>query len=85
VIDVATPATFFRYTRNWIGSIQGWLPPKKRFAPSPVKSRLPGLKNFYLVGHLMEPGGRVPIAALCARNTVQEICAIDNKVFEVKI
>ena len=25
-IDVATPATFHRYTHNWKGSVQGWLP-----------------------------------------------------------
>lgn len=30
VVDVTTPATFNRYTNNWKGSIQGWMPSKKQ-------------------------------------------------------
>jgi phytoene dehydrogenase-like protein len=84
VIDVATPATFHRYTGNWKGSIQGWLPPRKLFAPSPVKYTLPGLKNFYMSGHWTEPGGGLPIALLSARNIAQEICHNDNRIFKIK-
>jgi phytoene dehydrogenase-like protein len=81
-IDVATPATFSRYTGNWKGSIQGWMPTKKLFSPSPVKNTLPGLKNFYMIGHWMEPGGGLPIALLTARNIAQEICHHDKIAFK---
>lgn len=81
VIDVATPATFMRYTGNWKGSIQGWMPTKKLFASSPVKSTLTGLKNFYLTGHWLVPGGGLPIALLTGRNIAQIICKNDNKIF----
>jgi phytoene dehydrogenase-like protein len=83
VMDVATPATFFRYTGNWNGSMQGWMPSKKLFAPSPVKKTLPGLKDFYMVGHWLEPGGGLPIALLTGRNTAQIICKKDSIDFKV--
>jgi phytoene dehydrogenase-like protein len=84
VVDVATPATFKRYTGNRKGSIQGWMPSKMLLAPSPVKKTLPGLKNFFMVGHWLEPGGGLPIALLTGRNTAQIICNNDKKVFKVK-
>lgn len=84
VIDVATPATFSRYTGNWKGSIQGWMPSKKLFSSSPVKNNFPGLKSFYMIGHWMEPGGGLPIALLTARNIAQVLCKNDKKMFKVK-
>lgn len=81
VIDVATPATFSRYTGNWKGSIQGWMPEKRLFAASPMKNTLPGLKNFYLTGHWLVPGGGLPIALLTGRNIAQVICKNDKKIF----
>lgn len=84
VIDVATPATFSRYTGNWKGSIQGWMPSTKLFSPSPVKNTLPGLKSLYMTGHWMVPGGGLPTALLTGRNIAQIICKNDNKVFEIK-
>ncbi|MEI7727104.1 MAG: NAD(P)/FAD-dependent oxidoreductase [Bacteroidota bacterium] len=74
VVDVATPATFHRYTHNWKGSVQGWLPGKNIIAQSPVKSELPGLKNFYFIGHWTIPGGGLPVAIKSARDVVQLVC-----------
>ncbi|MBK6986672.1 MAG: hypothetical protein IPH32_18910 [Bacteroidetes bacterium] len=51
VIDFATPATVLRYTNNWQGSAQGWLPGKDMVASSPVKFTLPNLKNYYYASH----------------------------------
>jgi phytoene dehydrogenase-like protein len=73
-VDVATPATFFRFTNNWKGSAQGWLPGKNLMARSPVENKLPGLKNFYYAGHWCIPGGGLPVAIKSARDTVQIIC-----------
>ena len=36
-IDFATPATVLRYTNNWQGSSQGWLPEENIMSRSPVK------------------------------------------------
>ncbi len=74
VVDIATPATFERYTGNWNGSVQGWLPGKNIIAQSPVKSELPGLKNFYFAGHWTNPGGGLPVAIKSARDVAQMIC-----------
>ncbi|MCX6281265.1 MAG: NAD(P)/FAD-dependent oxidoreductase [Bacteroidetes bacterium] len=72
--DVATPATFFRYTNNWKGSVQGWLPGKNLIAQSPVEFTLPGLKKFYYAAHWSIPGGGLPVAIKSARDAVQIIC-----------
>ena len=47
VTDVATPATYHRYTGNWQGAAQGWFPGSNLVAKSPVGIQLPGLKGFY--------------------------------------
>lgn len=74
VVDVATPATFHRHTNNWKGSVQGWLPGKNIIAQSPVKNTLPGLKDFYFIGHWSLPGGGLPAAIKSARDVAQIIC-----------
>jgi phytoene dehydrogenase-like protein len=78
--DLATPATFARFTGNWQGSFQGWLP-TPRILGRRLPRSLPGLKNFYLAGHWLDPGGGLPPAALSARYVAQVICARDGKVF----
>jgi phytoene dehydrogenase-like protein len=71
--DIATPATFHRYTNNWKGSTQGWLPGKNIMASSPVKFELPGLKNFFYVSHWSMPGGGLPVAVKTAHDLSQII------------
>jgi phytoene dehydrogenase-like protein len=78
--DVATPMTWERYTGNWRASFEGWLITTRTFGMSMSKT-LPGLKNFYMCGQWVEPGGGVPSAALSARNLIQVICKADKKSF----
>ncbi len=78
VLDVATPVTYFRYTNNWKGSFEGWLPTPKTFGKR-IKKTLPGLENFYMVGQWVEPGGGLPTVALSGRNLAQIICKRDGK------
>jgi len=80
VIDVSTPATVIRYTNNWEGSFEGWiLTPKMGLRQ--MKKVLPGLKNFYMAGQWVEPGGGLPSAILSGRNVTQIICKKDKKKF----
>ena len=81
--DIATPATFHRYTNNWQGSIQGWLPGKNMIAPSPISTDLPGLHHFYLAGHWTIPGGGLPAAIKSARNAAMRICHQTGKEFKI--
>ena len=83
MIDVSTPSTVMRYTNNWKGSFEGWvLSPKIGFKS--MKKRLPGLRNFYMAGQWVEPGGGLPTAILSGRNVTQIICKDDGKKFYVK-
>jgi phytoene dehydrogenase-like protein len=79
--DIATPATYQRYTNNWKGSTQGWLPGKNLLASSPMNFILPGLQDFYLAGHWTQPGGGLPVAIKSARTVSQMICYNLHKPF----
>ena len=78
--DVATPATFVRYTHNWRASYEGWLP-TPRLLGRRISYTLPGLKNFYMAGHWVIPGGGLPSAAISGREVAQLLCAENGKAF----
>jgi phytoene dehydrogenase-like protein len=78
--DVATPVTWERYTGNWRGSYEGWLPNTQSLMARMSKT-LPGLDNFYMAGQWVEPGGGLPTAAMSGRNVTQIICKKDKKPF----
>ncbi len=78
MVDVATPTTFERYTGNWQGNHQGWLPTTEQFGLR-MKKTLPGLENFYMAGQWVEPGGGLPLAAVSGRYVTQIVCKSDKK------
>lgn len=78
--DVATPDTFVRYTNNWRASYEGWLPTPQILGRR-IRYCLPDLKNFYMAGHWVIPGGGLPSAALSGREVAQMICAERKKNF----
>jgi phytoene dehydrogenase-like protein len=78
--DVATPLTFERYTGNWQASILGW-EVTKRTIGTVMNKTLPGLKNFYMAGQWVSPGGGIPGVAACGRNVIQLIARQDRKRF----
>ncbi len=80
ICDVATPLTWERYTGNWQGSFEGWLISTKTLGMRMSKS-LPGLKNFYMAGQWVQPGGGLPPAAMSGRNVTQIICKQDKRPF----
>ena len=77
MVDIATPATYIRYTGNWNGSVQGWAN-ENIFKTNPFKKELPGLKSFYMIGQWVEPGGGVPNAFKSGRDVAQIICREDR-------
>jgi phytoene dehydrogenase-like protein len=84
VVDVATPLTYERYTGNWQGSMEGWLPVMGQFGKR-LDHTLPGLKNFYMIGQWVEPGGGLPPAATSARAAIKAICKCDGKRFTTTV
>jgi phytoene dehydrogenase-like protein len=76
--DVATPYTFYRYTGNWQGSYEGWLPQNMLLL---MKKTLPGLESFYMVGQWVSPDGGLPSGLMTGRHVIQLLCKQDEKKF----
>lgn len=81
VTDVATPATFVRYTRNWRGAYEGWIMTLETLK-NPVKKTVPGLANLYLCGQWVEPGGGVPTALVSGRMAAMLLCHNEGREFK---
>jgi phytoene dehydrogenase-like protein len=81
--DVATPLSYERYTGNWQGSSCGWLLTKQTVVTmiKGMRKTFPGLRNVYLIGQWVEPGGSVPVVAMSGMNIIQQICHEDGKAF----
>ena len=84
VVDVATPITFERFTGNWKGSFEGWLitPENAYTLTKPMKQTVPGLKNFYMCGQWVEPGGGLPTSVMSGRRLMKQICREDGRKFK---
>ena len=60
---------------------------KKRWLRTPrvgfgsLRKTLPGLEDFYMAGHWVEPGGGLPAVLMSGRNVAQIICKKDKKKF----
>jgi phytoene dehydrogenase-like protein len=82
-IDIATPATFIRYTCIFKGSYQSWAP-----TPSFIGKTLPKtidpVKNLFITGQWVWAAGGIPGVIRIARHTAQIICHSDKKKFMVR-
>ena len=79
-VDVSTPATVIRFTGNWKGSMEGFLPtPGSLFASR--RQTLPGLGRLLRVGQWVSPGGGLPTGLMTARAAIQRICRQDGVPF----
>lgn len=83
MIHVTTPATYIRSTGNWRGAVMAW-GSGNLLADNPFEKQLPGLKNFYLAGHWVQPGGGIPFAFKSARDLAQIICREEKQAFVQK-
>lgn len=83
MIDVATPATFMRFTGNWRGSFEGWLlTPEAGFGS--LDHHLPGLSSFFMCGQWVEIGGGLPTVMRSGRTVAELICHQDGRGFAVR-
>ncbi|HOX77495.1 MAG TPA: NAD(P)/FAD-dependent oxidoreductase [Bacteroidales bacterium] len=73
VIDVATPKTDVKYTGVKDGAYEGFLPTRENMMKG-LRMQLPGLKNFYMAGQWLFPGGGLPPSAQTGKWAVQMIC-----------
>ncbi len=82
VTDVATPYTTWRYTLNRKGAWEGWLMTPKAIRTT-IERTLPGLRDFYMAGQWVMPGGGVPPVLFSGRHVVQLLCHRDGKPFSM--
>lgn len=73
VCDVATPLTTVRYTGAWRGAYEGFKASNRNITRQ-LSQTLPGLDNFYMVGHWLFPGGGVPPSVHSGKWALQLIC-----------
>jgi phytoene dehydrogenase-like protein len=74
VIDVPTPATYYRYTGNWKGSPDGWyVTPENMTKMDPLRT-LPGLDGLQMVGQWTMPFTGTVMAAVSGRQAIQLLC-----------
>jgi len=77
ITDIATPVTWERYTANWQGSYEGWMPTISNFGKT-LPKKLPGLKHFYMTGQWIFPGGGVPMCMAQGKQIIKTVLN-DNK------
>jgi phytoene dehydrogenase-like protein len=82
VSDVATPLTDVRYTGVWKGSYEGFMPSSKNMMDN-LNLFIPGLKNFYMAGQWLFPGGGLPPAGQSGKWAIQYICRDEKMKFRV--
>ena len=83
-VDVATPATYERFTGNWRGAYSGWAITNEKvnmIMTQGMRKTLPGLDRFYMIGHWVEPGGGVDLSVASGRDVIKDICHRDGKPF----
>jgi len=80
VVDVATPATYVRYTGNWQASPDGWYITVDNMRTNPVRA-LPGLTGLTMVGQWTAPFTGTVLAALTGRQAIELLCRQDHRRF----
>jgi len=73
VVDVATPKTDVKYTGVKEGAYEGFMPARENMMKT-IRMQLPQLKNFYMAGQWLFPGGGLPPSAQSGKWAVQLIC-----------
>jgi phytoene dehydrogenase-like protein len=81
VVDVATPATWHRYTGNWKGSYEGFLPTRTTMMKN-LGFTVPGLANFTMHGQWVAVGGGLPPAGTNGRALAKVLCKKYGKKFQ---
>ncbi len=81
VVDVATPRTTVNYTGVWKGAYEGFMPSREVIDGLPMQ--IEGLKNLYLAGQWLFPGGGLPPAAQTGKWAIKLIQRHLQKTFVV--
>lgn len=78
--NVATPHTWWRFTRNREGSFEGFAITSKIFTTQ-VRRTLPGLESFIMAGQWVVPGGGVVPTLISGKQAAMLMCHQDGVSF----
>jgi phytoene dehydrogenase-like protein len=81
VVDVPTPATYYRYTGNWKGSPDGWYITSDNWREMDFLRGLPGLDGLYTIGQWTAPFTGTIMAAVSGRQIIEIISKKEGKKF----
>ena len=87
LIDICTPATYYRYTNNEYGSYMSYVFPKKKL-PINCCNKVKGIENVIVASQWLSPTGGLPIALNMANKAVNDIIKLENKAtkrFNIKL
>jgi phytoene dehydrogenase-like protein len=73
MVDVATPATYIRYTNNWTGGQISWKSTKSTFG-KPIIWQIKGLSDFYMTGQWAGTSGGLNNVVMMGNHLTQIIC-----------
>jgi phytoene dehydrogenase-like protein len=73
MIDVATPATYIRYTNNWTGGQISWKATRSTFG-KPTLWQIQNLSNFYMTGQWAAISGGLDTVVMMGNHLTQIIC-----------
>jgi phytoene dehydrogenase-like protein len=79
--NVATPHTWWRFTRNRQGAFEGFAIIDKIFTTK-VNRTLPGLDNFFMAGQWVMPGGGVIPTLVSGKHAAMLLCRRDGNAFK---
>lgn len=81
--DVATPATYIRYTNNWTGGQISWKATRKTFG-KPTLWKIDGLSNIYMTGQWAGISGGLSNVVMMGNHLTQIICKNEGLKFNRK-
>ncbi len=82
-IDVATPHTLIRYTGNFKGAFEGWMPTIANIKVKMART-IPGINNLFLVGQWLNPGGGLPPCGIDGREIAKKLCLLEGRAFKAE-
>ncbi len=80
MFDVATPATYIRYTGNWTGGQISWKA-KKEITGKSSTWKIKGLENFYMTGQWTGVSGGLNHVVMMGNHVAQIICKDEKMTF----
>lgn len=83
MVDVATPATYIRYTNNWTGGQISWKSTKETFG-KPTLWQIKGLADFYMTGQWAGTSGGLNNVVMMGNHLAQIICKKEGITFKTK-